>query len=57
MSKIKISDIGAVGPELDEGDLKLVNGGRPREFSTSVTDIGYDGPWCRAYEDVDACFP
>lgn len=36
MSKIKIDDIAAIGPELDEGDLRLVNGGAKADQSSIV---------------------
>ncbi|MFG1705081.1 putative ATP-grasp target RiPP [Nonomuraea sp. M3C6] len=34
MSKIKIDDIAAAGAELNEGDLRLVNGGIRPELSS-----------------------
>nr|WP_191910142.1 hypothetical protein [Microbispora cellulosiformans] len=36
MDRIRIDDIAAAGPELDEGDLRLVNGGRKFEWSSQV---------------------
>ncbi|WP_214102735.1 hypothetical protein [Acrocarpospora catenulata] len=36
MSKIKIDDIAAVGRELDEGDLRLVNGGANPDLTSIV---------------------
>ena len=36
MSKFKIDDLAAIGPELDEGDLRLVNGGRRAEDTSSL---------------------
>ncbi|KAB8181684.1 putative ATP-grasp target RiPP [Microbispora catharanthi] len=41
MPKIRIDDIAAAGPELDEGDLRLVNGGQRFEWSSHV--ISPDG--------------
>jgi hypothetical protein len=42
--KINIADIAAIGPELDEGDLRLVNGGiNPDRSSIVMTPEG--GRW------------
>ncbi|WP_433428571.1 hypothetical protein [Nonomuraea sp. CA-141351] len=40
MSKIKIDDIAAAGPELNEGDLRLVNGGAKFDRTSWVIVIG-----------------
>lgn len=53
MPKITIGDIAAAGPELDEGDLRLVNGGIRPELSTNV--YNYDVGAC--YQDPDICGP
>lgn len=39
MSKIKIDDIAAVGAELNEGDLRLVNGGLRADLSSIKIDV------------------
>jgi hypothetical protein len=51
MSKIKIGDIAAVGPELDEGSLRLVNGGLKPELCTLHLD--YVSGTCSM--DPDTC--
>ncbi|MEV5407694.1 putative ATP-grasp target RiPP [Thermopolyspora sp. NPDC052614] len=46
MSKFTIDDLAAIGPELDEGDLRLVNGGRRSEDTSSVViDVSGGGSW------------
>ncbi|MEU7829849.1 MULTISPECIES: putative ATP-grasp target RiPP [unclassified Nonomuraea] len=48
MPKIDIDDIAAIGPELNEGDLRLVNGGLKRETSSWVMDWESGRTWSDA---------